>query len=246
MWTARHRARTSPEPAPNRKQHGLTERARETAPYLFFPFKSHARMPIDTHMEKLSPQVRIFALVAALAAVGGLLFVFTAGRGSAAEADLALPPVAAATAKPTKAPAVHKTAAAKAPAAAKAKAATPKAPAKPAPLNPVLEIPPTGFPVAVDRALLRHKVVVVSLIVPGSPIDKLGAGEAKAGAKLGGAGYLALNVLNERVAHAVLTKLEGLEEPSVLVFDRSGQVVLALEGFVDRETVAQAAANAAP
>ena len=200
-------------------------------------------MPIDTHMEKLSPPVRIFALVAALAAVGGMLFVFTSGRGSAAEADLALPPVAAAAAKPAKAP-VHKTAAAKA--AAKAKPATPRAPVKAAPKKVVPTIPPTGFPVAVDRALANHKVVVVSLVVPGSPIDELAAGEAKAGAKLGGAGYLALNVLNERVAQALLAKLDGPKEPSVLVFKHTGEVALALEGFVDRETVAQAAANAAP
>ena len=197
-------------------------------------------MPIDTHMEKLSPPVRIFALVAALAAVGGMLFVFTAGRGSAAEADLALPPVAAAAAKPAKAPAVHKTA------AATAKPATPRAPAKAAPKKVVPKLPPTGFPLAVDRALANHKVVVVSLVVPGSPIDELAAGEAKAGAKLGGAGYLALNVLNERVAQALLAKLEGPKEPSVLVFKHTGEVALALEGFVDRETVAQAAANAAP
>lgn len=201
-------------------------------------------MPIDTHMEKLSPPVRIFALVAALAAVGGMLFVFTSGRGSAAEADLALPPVAAAAAKPAKAPVVHKTAAAKA--AAKAKPATPRAPVKAAPKKVVPTIPPTGFPVAVDRALANHKVVVVSLVVPGSPIDELAAGEAKAGAKLGGAGYLALNVLNERVAQALLAKLDGPKEPSVLVFKHTGEVALALEGFVDRETVAQAAANAAP
>jgi len=201
-------------------------------------------MPIDTHMEKLSPPVRIFALVAALAAVGGMLFVFTSGRGSAAEADLALPPVAAAAAKPAKAPVVHKTAAAKA--AAKAKPATPRAPTKAAPKKVVPKLPPTGFPVAVDRALANHKVVVVSLVVPGSPIDELAAGEAKAGAKLGGAGYLALNVLNERVAQALLAKLDGPKEPSVLVFKHTGEVALALEGFVDRETVAQAAANAAP
>jgi hypothetical protein len=195
-------------------------------------------------MEKLSPPVRIFALVAALAAVGGMLFVFTSGRGSAAEADLALPPVAAAAVKTAKAPVVHKTAAAKA--AAKAKPATPRAPAKAAPKKVVPKLPPTGFPVAVDRALANHKVVVVSLVVPGSPIDELAAGEAKAGAKLGGAGYLALNVLNERVAQALLAKLDGPKEPSVLVFKHTGEVALALEGFVDRETVAQAAANAAP
>ena len=219
-------------------------------------------MPIQTVMEKLSPQVRIFALVAALAAVGGLLFVFTAGRGSAAEPEVAAPPVAAVVAKQAKASAVHKTAAtkAKAPAAkaqatkaqatkaqaTKAKGAKAPAPAKAVPKKVVPKIPPTGFPVAVDRALARHKVVVVSLVVPGSHVDELAAGEAKAGAKLGGAGYLALNVLNERVAHAVLAKLDGLKEPSLLVLTRTGEVTLALEGFVDRETVAQAAANAAP
>jgi hypothetical protein len=201
-------------------------------------------MPIETVMEKLSPQVRIFALIAVLLAVGGGLFVFTSGRGSAAEPELAAPPAAPAVAKPAKAPAVHKTATVKP--KAKAQASKAHAPAKPAPKKVVHQIPPTGFPLAVDRALARHKVVVVSLVVPGSRVDELAAGEAKAGAKLGGAGYLALNVLNERVAHAVLAKLGAVKEPSLLVLKQSGEVVLALEGFVDRETVAQAAANAAP
>ena len=195
-------------------------------------------------MEKLSPQVRIFALVAALVAVGGGLFVFTSGRGAAAEPELAAPPA------PRGREAGEGSSRAQ-DAAAKPKAQAPgprheATPAKPAPKKVVPKIPPTGFPLAVDRALARHKVVVVSLVVPGSHVDELAAGEAKAGAKLGGAGYLALNVLNERVAHAVLAKLDGVKEPSLLVLKRSGEVVLALEGFVDRETVAQAAANAAP
>lgn len=204
-------------------------------------------MPIETVMEKLSPQVRIFALVAVLVAVAGGLFVFTSGRGAAAEPELAALPPTASVAKQTKTPAVHKTPMAKAKApAAKPKVTKAKAPVKVAPKKVVPKIAPTGFPLAVDRALAKHKVVVVSLVIPGSHVDELAAGEAKAGAKLGGAGYLALNVLNERVAHAVLSKLDGLEEPSLLVLKRSGEVVLALEGFVDRETVAQAAANAAP
>jgi hypothetical protein len=198
-------------------------------------------------MEKLSPQLRIFALVAALVAVGGGLFVFMSGRSAAADSDLAALPPAASVAKQTKAPAAHKTPVAKAKApAAKPKVTKAKAPVKVAPKKVVPKIPPTGFPLAVDRALAKHRVVVVSLVVPGSHVDELAAGEAKAGAKLGGAGYLALNVLNERVAHAVLTKLNGVKEPSLLVLKRSGEIVVALEGFVDRETVAQAAANAAP
>jgi hypothetical protein len=204
-------------------------------------------MPIETVMEKLSPQLRIFALVAALVAVGGGLFVFMSGRGAAADSDLAALPPVASVAKQTKVPAAHKTPVAKAKApAAKPKVTKTKAPVKVAPKKVVPKIPPTGFPLAVDRALAKHRVVVVSLVVPGSHVDELAAGEAKAGAKLGGAGYLALNVLNERVAHAVLSKLNGVKEPSLLVLKRSGEIVVALEGFVDRETVAQAAANAAP
>ena len=223
----------------------MTERARETAPSLF-PFKSHPRMPIDTYMEKLSPQVRIFALVAALAAVGGMLFVFTAGRGAAAEPELAAPPAGRGGREAGEGCCRQDARSeGRRPAAAKAKAATAKAPAKRRSAEAVRSsadrLPRRGRqsarPPQGRRRLARR---------PGLTVDELAAGEAKAGAKLGGAGYLALNVLNERVAHALLAKLEGPKEPSVLVFKQSGEVALALEGFVDRETVAQAAANAAP
>ena len=128
---------------------------------------------------------------------------------------------------------------------AKAKPKPKPAPAKPKPaLNaPLPKSSPTGFPLAVDAALRRHAVLVVSLVVPGARVDALSAAEAEAGAKLSGAGYLALNVLNEDVARALLAKLD-VKEPRVLVLKRSGEVTLALSGFADRETVAQAAANA--
>jgi hypothetical protein len=88
-------------------------------------------------------------------------------------------------------------------------------------------------------------VLVISLVVPGARVDELAAAEAEAGAKLGGAGFLALNVLNEGVARALLKKIDTVQDPSVLVLKQSGEVALELGGFVDRETVAQAAANAA-
>lgn len=180
-------------------------------------------------MEKISPPVRIFALVIVLAGVAGMLALRTLGPSGE---PVAIPmPVKT----PTKAPAK----AAPQPAKAAAKAT----PAKPRPaVNPV--VPPTGFPVVVDRALQRHEVVVVSLVVPGARVDELAAAEAEAGAKLGGAGFLALNVLNEGVARSLLAKLDSVQDPSVLVVTRSGEVALELTGFVDRETVAQAAANA--
>jgi hypothetical protein len=210
-------------------------------------------------MEKLSPPVRIFALVAALAAVGGALFMFTMGGPPAPEPS-ALPVLshadavkaaaakkAAAKAAPAKPKAVaKKTAAGKTPVASKPKAAPAKAAAAAPKPKPALNIPqePTGLPLAIDRALSRHELVVVSLVLPGARVDELAAAEARAGAKLSGAGYLALNVLNEDVARSLLSKLGTLQDPSLLLVKRGGEVVLRLNGFVDRATVAQAAANA--
>ncbi|HUP31439.1 MAG TPA: hypothetical protein VM184_00255 [Gaiellaceae bacterium] len=177
-------------------------------------------------MEKISPPVRILALVLVLVGIGGMLALRTMAPSTE---PVAIPMPAA---KPAKA-------------AAPAPVVKPVVKPKPAPKPVNAVVPPTGFPVSVDRALRRHEVVVVSLVVPGARVDELAAAEAQAGAKLGGAGFLALNVLNEDVARALLNKLETVQDPSVLVVKRSGEVALELAGFVDRETVAQAVANAA-
>lgn len=205
-------------------------------------------------MEKLSPPVRIFALVAALAAVGGALFMFTMGGSAAAETS-AVPVISqadVAKVEAAKQAAAAKAASAKKVAAKKMAAKTVAAKAKRAPARAAAAAPtaplnvpqePTGLPVAIDRALARHELVIVSLVVRGARVDELAAAEARAGAELAGVGYLALNVLNEDVAHALLTKLGVLEDPSLLVVKRGGEVALKLNGFVDRDTVAQAAAN---
>ena len=189
-------------------------------------------------MEKISLPVRIFALVIVLVGAAGMLAMRTMGASPDASAPIPLPAKSAAT--PAKRTAQPARAAASAPAKAKPAKAKPAKATRP--LNPV--VPPTGFPVVVDKALRQHEVVVVSLVVPGARVDELAAAEAEAGAKLGGAGFLALNVLNEGVARSLLAKLDSVQDPSVLVVTRSGEVALELAGFVDRETVAQAAANA--
>ena len=193
-------------------------------------------------MPQLSPPVRIFALVAALVAVGGALAMFMLGRGSSEPIPVAPPAPAPATAK---ADAQTKAAAPKAAPAKPAKAAA-KPAARPAaaapPKNPPLE--PSGLPAAIDVALRSHEVVVVSLYVPGARVDALATDEARAGAALGGAGFVALNVLEEKTAKPLLEKLGTLEDPSLLVVKRPGEVALRLSGFVDRDTVAQAAATA--
>ena len=189
-------------------------------------------------MEKISLPVRIFAVVLVLVGLGGMLAMRTMGANVDASAPIPQPVQRATTPAPAKStPQPAKPAATAAPKVTPAKAAKPVPP-----VNPV--VPPTGFPLVVDRALQQHRVVVVSLVVPGARVDELAAAEAEAGAKLGGAGFLALNVLNEGVARKLMAKLDSVQDPSVLVVKRSGEVALGLTGFVDRETVAQAAANA--
>jgi hypothetical protein len=186
-------------------------------------------------MEKISLPVRIFAVVLVLVGAAGMLAMRTMGP-SAEPVSIPLPSKPKPAAKPATAN----------PAKPAKVAATPKAPAAVnAPKAVKQTIPPTGFPAVVDRALRQHEVLVVSLVVPGARVDELAAAEAEEGAKLGGAGFLALNVLNEGVARALLKKIDTVQDPSVLVLKQSGEVALELGGFVDRETVAQAAANAA-
>jgi outer membrane biosynthesis protein TonB len=218
-------------------------------------------MPIEPGMEKISQPVRILAIVIVLAGAAGMLAMRMLAPSAAPETSAAAvvphtvatpkpKPKAKAKAKPDKAVAKAKPDKAVAtPTKAKPKAKAKAAPAKKAPAVPALnaplpDIPPTGFPLAVDAALRKHAVLVVSLVVPGARVDELSAAEAKAGAKISGAGYLSLNVLNENVARALLLAKLDVKEPRVLVMKRSGEVTLALVGFADRETVAQAAANA--
>jgi hypothetical protein len=194
-------------------------------------------------MEKVSVQVRVLALVLVLVGLGGMMALRTLGPSAE---PLAVPPpapkpkvakAAPAPAKIVKAPPAAKAAPAPKVSPARAAAAAPK----PAPKVPE---PKTGFPVAIDQALANHELVVVSLVVPGARVDELAAAEARAGAELAGVGYLALNVLNEGVARSLLRKLGTLEDPSLLVVRRGGEIALRMNGFVDRDTVAQAAANA--
>jgi hypothetical protein len=191
-------------------------------------------------MEKISLPVRIFAILIVLAGMAGMLAMRTMGA-SVDASPIPQPVKKAQPSAPAKAAPQPVKVAASVP---KVKAPKP-APAKPKPVvNPV--VPPTGFPLAVDKALRKNAVVVVSLVVPGARVDELSAAEAEAGAKLGGAGFLALNVLNEGVARALLNKLDNVQDPSLIVIKRSGQVAVGLDGFVDRDTVAQAVANATP
>jgi hypothetical protein len=110
-----------------------------------------------------------------------------------------------------------------------------------------------GMPAALARALASHAVVVVSLYAPRSSVDAMATDEAKHGAALAGAGFVAFSVADEKVVSPLTSLLTGaqtaadrvLDGPAVLVFQRPRTLFVRFNGFADRDTVAQAVANAA-
>jgi hypothetical protein len=101
-----------------------------------------------------------------------------------------------------------------------------------------------GLPVAVARALRKHAVVVVSLFSPHSGVQQTAAREAKAGADEMGVGYVAVDVFDQRPGTAILRKLGVVNLPVTLVIKRPANIVSQFPGLVDRDVVAQAAADA--
>jgi hypothetical protein len=126
------------------------------------------------------------------------------------------------------------------------KKVTPKkvAPKKVAPKpKPIVLLP--GLTPEVAAALRGHDVVVVSLFDPQSRVDQISLAEASAGAKTAHAGFVPLDVLKQRQAGPLVRQLGVLPDPAVLVYRRPGDIVARFDGFADRDTVAQAVANAA-
>jgi hypothetical protein len=101
-----------------------------------------------------------------------------------------------------------------------------------------------GLPLPLARALVASPKVVVAIYNPNAPVDGIAFAEARAGAALAGAGFVGLNVLSEAQIGKLTEQLGLLSDPSVLVFTRPAKLAAKLEGFVDKETVAQAAYNA--
>ena len=110
-----------------------------------------------------------------------------------------------------------------------------------------------GVPTALADALKRHGVVVLALVTPRSSVDRLTLAEAKAGALASHSGFVTINVSSNALV-AALSALVGssadpqnrlLDAPAVLVFQRPQTLYVRLNGYVDADTVAQAAVNAA-
>ena len=147
-----------------------------------------------------------------------------------------------AAATPTVAPKAHK--AAKSATAPKAKKTI--APAKPAvDLAAIKAARDAGLPESLAQAFGRYRTVVVSLYDPYSQVDGTAFAEAKAGAALAGVGFVPLSVLSQREVGKLTEMLGLLPDPGVLVYVRPAALAAKIGGFVDKETVAQAAQNAA-
>jgi hypothetical protein len=166
----------------------------------------------------LSPPTRVVALVGALVLTGLAAVVFLLGRGaiSGSASPSATAPITHSTLRATHRPA-----------------------AKPKPA----QRQPSGFPAPVDHALRYGKIVVVSVSIPGAPVDAQVRSEARAGAAASRAGFVRLSALNERAMAQLMAKTGVLPDPAVLVVKRPGTVV-ATFSVADAGTIAQAVAEA--
>ncbi len=101
-----------------------------------------------------------------------------------------------------------------------------------------------GLPVPVARALQKHSVVVVALTTPRGADEQSTGAEAQAGAAQMQAGFVAIDVFHQSPGTAILRKLGVVDTPEVLVVKRNGAITAQFKGFVDRDVVAQAVADA--
>jgi hypothetical protein len=193
----------------------------------------------------LSPPIRYAALAALLAAllIGGGMTMLGHGESSVAAPHVIKhhPFGPGANKKPTVASKKHPAKATK-PKATAAVAPAPKAALRPSAVVAALA---AGLPNGIAMALGRHQTVVVSLYNPYSQVDGIAFAEARAGAKIAGVGFVPLNVLSEAQVGKLTQMLGLLPDPGLLVYIRPGTLVARVSGFADKETVAQAAQNAA-
>jgi hypothetical protein len=193
----------------------------------------------------VSAPVRIFALVGGLAALAlGAWFFLLGPAPAASDAPVKviepLHPVRKAAAAP---PAAKRAPAKPAPAAKPKAKPRPAAAAKPAPAR----VPnPEGLPLVVARALAASPVVVVTLYNPESKVDRISLAEARAGAERARVGFVALNVLRKAHSMPLTRKLGVLSAPAFFLYSRPGELVMRVDGFADRDLVAQAALAASP
>jgi hypothetical protein len=103
-----------------------------------------------------------------------------------------------------------------------------------------------GLPSKVANKLRYSKVLVVTLYQGAAPSDRAAVATGRTSARSVRAGFLPVNVLNEKSARAVQAFVGTTTTPTVVVVRRPGKIVATLEGAAstDEQLVAQAAHNA--
>ena len=162
------------------------------------------------------PRVAVIGLVVLVAAFAALMLVRTGVIGGSSTESVAVP--ATQTPKVT-----HRQA------------------AKPA-VPTVVLLP--GLPVKVAHALRYSKVVVVSLYVGPAAGDRPAVAQARAGARQAGAGFVAVNAVDDRFARELTPFVGVTSSPAMLIVKRPGTIVTRMQGQFDSTVVAQAAHNA--
>ena len=185
----------------------------------------------------LDPRARLLLLVLLLVIAGGVVGVMAFQRMHKSSDSSATPPAThPVVAKPAAPHAVAKTHAKPHPATL----------ARPKPKPPAAT--PDGFsdklPLAIRRALAADQVVVVALYDPRAKIDGTALAEAREGANLAGSAFVAVDVRTHGV-DSLNASYGAVQDPAVLVLRPPNKLVVRIDGFADRDTVAQAAVNAA-
>ena len=189
--------------------------------------------------------VQIFALVAVIAVAGGGAMLMMKPKHAAAPPVLVTKPAAApATTAVTSKPVGSRRTAAPASAKPAAKAAVPP-PTVLAAKRPVSVVGANGLPLTINAALKKHAIVIVSVFDPESATDAISYAEAKAGASSARVGFVGISLLDNSLAAALTSALPNgglLPAPGLLIYRRPGTLVQRIDGFTDRDAVAQAAA----
>ena len=116
--------------------------------------------------------------------------------------------------------------------------------AAPAPTPSPAPTPKPERKTPLEHELDAHRTVVVVFHTRDADLDGAVVREARAGAAAADSGFLAVDVEKEGDVVDLAAEYEVLGAPTVLVLVRSGEVRSRFDGYVDRETVAQAVTNA--
>jgi hypothetical protein len=109
-------------------------------------------------------------------------------------------------------------------------------------IRPAVKLLPS-LPAPIRYALMRHRVVVVSLHGNGV-VDASAAAEARAGAALAHTNLVSLDIRRDRWAGPIADFNGSAADPSVLVVRRPGVVLRRFDVYQDRQVIAQAAHDA--